>query len=403
VHLFEGSCKNPLLAIEEPPNGGRLAGCRRQCEEYGQDYRQPKIDIYAFYGAAHDFVQGIRLMKAGLHKKIKTVELGDIDYVQPGPGYLTIDVKSTGICGSDLHVYHGAWEISGSQAGGHELAGIVREIGEGVVSVQPGDKVAVEAIFGCGRCVYCRRGLYNVCVDRSIFWGDGHGGFAEYATAHESSVHKIPDELSFEQGSLVEPLAVGYRALKESGATMQDKVAIVGGGSIGQLSLAVAKAVGVRETLIVVKYPKQAEIAKRYGADHIVDISNTNVQEYCNDITAGQGFDVVIETTSSQSAFNDALAVVRRRGTVVLVGVYSGPISADLGNIVGNELRVKGSMCYSYSENLNDFDTTIELIESGKVDPSQIITHRFPLTAIAEAFQTADEKSTGSVKVNVYQ
>lgn len=341
-------------------------------------------------------------MKAAILKNTQTIQVEEVDYLQPDPGYITIDTQSSGICGSDLHAYHGAWGFS-EQAGGHELCGIVKEVGGGVTLFQIGDRVVVEAVSGCGECIYCKQGIYNVCQNLTGFKGNGHGGFAEYTTAHESSVFKVPDNMTFEQGSLVEPLAVCYRALMESGATSQDRVAIIGGGSIGLLCLAVAKAIGVKETLIVVKYPQQAEIAKAYDADHVVNISDTNVQNYCAGITNSMGFDVVIETTSSESAFNDAVSIIRRRGAIVLVGIYTKPVSVNLNNIVVWEVNIKGSMCYSYSGTRNDFVTTIDLIASGKVDPTKIITHRFPLDEATEAFKTANDKSTGSIKVNIYQ
>ncbi len=341
-------------------------------------------------------------MKAALLKSTQSITLEDVDYQKPEAGFLTIDTKSTGICGSDLHRYHGSREFS-DKAGGHELAGIVKDVGEGVTRFKRGDRVIVEAIAGCGECAYCKQNLYNLCQNLTSFSGNGHGGFAEYTTAHDSTVFKIPDEMTFEQGSLVEPLAVCYRALKESGATAHDRVAIFGGGSIGLLCLAVAKAMGVKETLIVVKYPQQAEIAKDYGADHIINISDTNVQDYCSNITDNIGFDVVIETTSSASGFDDAVEIVRRRGTIVLVGIYTKPLSVNLNNIVVREINIKGSICYSYDDAVKEFDTTIAWIMSGKVDPTKIVTHHLPLDKIVEGFKIADDKSTGSIKVNIHQ
>ena len=341
-------------------------------------------------------------MKVALLKNTKTISLEDVDYLKPEPSYLIIDTQSTGICGSDLHSYH---KTSGfhNQAEGHEIAGIVKEVGEGVTRFQTGDRVVVEVVVGCGECMYCKRGFYNVCQNRAWFPGNGHGGFAEYTTAHESAVYKIPDEMTFEQGSLVEPLAVCYRSMMQSGATSQSCVAIIGGGTIGLLNLAVAKAMGVKETLIVVKYPRQADIAKVYGADHIINISDTNVQEYCREITDSIGFDAVIETTASESGFNDAVEIVRSHGIIVLVGVYTQSRTVNLNRIVGQEINLKGSMCYSHSGIVDDVAATIELIATGKVDPTKIITHRLPLDEIVEAFKIADDKSMGSIKVNIHQ
>jgi len=341
-------------------------------------------------------------MKVALLKSTETITLEDVEYQQPEAGFLTIDTKSSGICGSDLHRYHGSREFT-DKAGGHELAGIVKDVGDGVTRFKRGDRVIVEAVAGCGECTYCQQNLYNLCQNLTSFSGNGHGGFAEYTTAHESTVFKIPDDMTFEQGSLVEPLAVCYRALKESGATSQDSVAIIGGGSIGLLCLAVAKAMGIRETLIVVKYPQQVKVAKIYGADHIVNMADTDVQAYCSDITDNMGFDVVIETSSSESGFNDSVEIVRKRGTVVLVGIYTKSLSVNLNNIVVKEINVKGSICYSYHNAVKEFDATIELIMSGKVDPSHIISHRLSLEETIDAFKLADNKSTGSIKVNIQQ
>jgi 2-desacetyl-2-hydroxyethyl bacteriochlorophyllide A dehydrogenase len=282
----------------------------------------------------------------------------------------------------------------------------VQDVGEGVTRFKQGDRVVVEVMVGCGECVYCNQGFYNVCQNRTIFWGNGHGGFAEFTTAHESTLYKIPDEMTFEQGSLVEPLAVCYRSMMLSGATSQSRVAIMGGGTIGLLNLAVAKTMGVKETLIVVKYPQQAKLAEIYGADHIIDVSDesdTNVQESCRDITKGMGFDVVIETTASESGFNDSVEIVRIQGTIVLVGVYTQPRTVNLNRIVGQEINIKGSMCYSHSGIVDDVEATIDLIATGKVDPTQLITHRLPLDEIVEGFKIADDKSTGSIKVNIHQ
>ena len=341
-------------------------------------------------------------MKAGILKNTRTLQVENVEYLQPDPGYLIIDTQSTGICGSDLHSYRKT-EGFRDRAEGHEIAGIVEEVGEGVTKFQPGDRVVVEVIVGCGECIYCKQGFYNVCQNRTWFPGQGHGGFAEYTTAHESTVYKLPDDTTFEQGALVEPLAVCYRSMMLSGATPQDRVAIIGGGSIGLLNLAVAKAIGVQETLIVVKYPKQAEIAQVYGADHIVDVTDTDAQAYCREMTGGMGFDVVIETTSSALGFDDAVGIVRSRGTVVLVGVYTSAISVNLSRVVSQEINLKGSMCYSHSGMVDDVAQTIEWIQSGKVDPTKIVTHRLPFDEIVEAFHIADDKTSGSIKVNLYQ
>lgn len=342
-------------------------------------------------------------MQAAIYQGLEAIQVTEVDYRPPGPGMVVIDTKCTGICGSDLHAYFGHWPQSHTEAAGHETCGVVVEVGEGVTQFSPGDRIAMEVTSHCRSCLYCRKGLYNHCRHRTVSWQGGHGGFAEYTTAHESTVFRLPDCMSFAEGALVEPVAVCCRAVAQGKATHQDRVAVIGGGTIGLYCLAVAKAIGVRETLITVKYEQQVEAARAFGADHIVNIGETDVREYVADLTEGFGLDVIIETIGSAQGFNDALALVRRRGTVVLVGGYHKPLEVDLGPIMNSEPIVTGSLCYGYSGMVTDFDAAIDLIASGRIDATRLVTHQFPLSEIEEAFRVSADKTSGAVKVHVVQ
>ncbi|MCZ6681099.1 MAG: alcohol dehydrogenase catalytic domain-containing protein [Candidatus Poribacteria bacterium] len=342
-------------------------------------------------------------MKAAIYTGIQEIEIQEVERTAPGPGYVTLDTKQAGICGSDLHSYFGHWNQSHTLAAGHETCGIVVEVGEGVTEFQPGDKVTVECFSHCGRCVYCRTGHYNHCLERKWVSHNVHGGFAEYTTAHASGLFKLPDSMSFEEGALVEPLAVSYRAVAQAAATYQDRVAVIGGGTIGQFCLAAAKAAGVKETLITVKYDQQAQLAKELGADHVVHIGETDPKEYVNDLTSGFGMDAVIETVGGGQNFDTALAIVRPRGAVVLVAGYFEPLEVNLSRIVWSEAIVTGSNCYGNSGMDTDFQASIDLITSGKVDATKLVTHRFPLTEVTEAFKVAADKRSGAIKVHLCQ
>ena len=340
-------------------------------------------------------------MKAALYTGIRSIQIQDVEQQAPHPGYVTIDTRCAGICGSDLHNYFGHWNPSATLAAGHELCGIVSEVAEDITYIQPGDRVTAECFSHCGACDYCRTGLYNQCVNRKWFAQNAHGGFAEYTAAHASSVYKLPETMSFEEGALVEPLAVGHRAVAQSGATYRDRVAIIGGGTIGQLCLAAAKAIGVKETLITVKYDQQAQLAQDLGADHIVHISETDVKDHVKALTDNRGMDAVIKTVGTAQNFNDTLAIVRKRGAVVLVAGYHQPLEVDLRRIVWSEAVITGSNCYGYSGMHTDFQMAIDLIASGRVPITQLVTHRFPFADIAEAFRVAADKTSGSVKVHL--
>lgn len=342
-------------------------------------------------------------MKAAIYQGLREIRINEVEPVPPAPGYVLLDTRCTGICGSDLHAYFGHWTQSLTEATGHETCGLVTAIGPGVEDIQVGARVAVEVTSKCGECLYCRRGLYNHCNQRTISWHGGHGGFAEFTTAHASTVFHLPDSMSFAEGALVEPVAVCHRALAQAGATYRDRVGIIGGGTIGLYCLAVARAMGVRETLITVKYDQQHALAEAFGADHIVRIGETDVRAYVDDITSGYGLDAVIETVGSARGFDDALAIIRNCGTVVLVGGYHEPLEVDLGKIMLKEPVVTGSLCYGYSGMATDFDAAIDLIASGRINATRLVTHRFPLENIEEAFQVAADKGSGSVKVHITQ
>ena len=342
-------------------------------------------------------------MKAAIYTGIEEIEVREVERNEPPPGFVLVDTKQTGICGSDLHSYFGNWGQSHEHAAGHETCGVVVALGDGVTKFDIGDRVAVECFSHCSTCTYCETGQYNLCLNRGGISPKMHGGFAEYTSTHQSGLFKLPERMTFEQGALVEPLAVSHRAIARSGANSRDTVAIIGGGTIGQFCLADAVAAGVKETLITVKYEQQAELAKALGADHIVNVGDTDVQEYVKDVTNGIGFDAVIETVGGAENFNIATTIVRKQGSVVLVAGYYKPLEVNLSTIVWSEASITGSNCYGYSGMETDFEAAIELIDSGKVDATKLVTHYYPLEEIQEAFRVSADKTSGAIKVHVCQ
>ena len=342
-------------------------------------------------------------MKAAIYTGIREIEVRQVERSRPEPGQVLIDTRCTGICGSDLHSYFGTWGQSHTTAAGHETCGVVAEVGAGVTGFAVGDTVAVECFSHCGECVYCTTGQYNHCLCRQGISPNTHGGFAEFTAVHASGLFKLPDGMSYEEGALVEPLAVSWRALAQAGAGSRDRVAVIGGGTIGQFALAAAKAVGVRETLITVKYEQQAKLAADLGADHVVHVGQQDLGEYVSDLTDGVGMDVVIETVGAAGSFGDAMSAVRPRGRVVLVSGHYDAAGVDLTRIVWSEALVTGSNCYGISGMETDFDAAIDLIASGRVQATELVSHRLPFDDIAEAFRISADKTRGAIKVHVVQ
>ena len=342
-------------------------------------------------------------MKAAIYTGIEQIAIREVERNEPPSGYVLVDTKQTGICGSDLHSYFGHWGQSHEHAAGHETCGTVVKLGTGVTDFDIGDNVAVECFSHCGKCKYCETGQYNLCRARAWISPNMHGGFAEYTAAHHSGLFKLPETMTFEEGALVEPLAVSHRAVARTGANSRDSLAIIGGGTIGQFCLADAVAAGIKETLITVKYEQQAELARALGADYVVNVGDTDVREYVKDITSGIGFDAVVETVGGAENFNIATTIVRKQGAVVLVAGYYKPLEVNLSTIVWSEAFITGSNCYGYSGMETDFEAAIELISSGKVDAKKLVTHRYPLEEIEEAFRVSADKTSGAIKVHVCQ
>jgi L-iditol 2-dehydrogenase len=343
------------------------------------------------------------MMQAGIYYGPCDIRLEDITIPSLKATHVLIDTKSSGICGSDLHRYYGQWDQPKTKvATGHELSGIVIDVGDQVSGIKEGDRVCAECFTHCGVCHFCQVGLYNLCDDIQYLSRVGPGGFAEYALLAGTSLFKLPDHVTFEEGALVEPLAVAYRAVMQAQVTSLDRVAILGAGTIGLLCLAVAKSMGLHTT-ITAKYEHQVNLAKKFGADHVLQASHTDIAHKIEIITQNRGVDSVIDTVGAAQTFSEATQIIRKGGTICLVGGYTDSLKLFMTPIVSKELQIRGSSCYGYSGLKKDFDVAISLIATNQVDAISIVTHRFPLQDIANAFSVAADKTTGSVKVLINQ
>jgi 2-desacetyl-2-hydroxyethyl bacteriochlorophyllide A dehydrogenase len=346
----------------------------------------------------------MKTMKAAIYSGPRDIRITEIPVPTIKPGHVLVQNKVSGICGSDLHEYFGEWAQTTNIASGHEFSGVVVEVGPKVTSVIEGGNVCAECFSHCGECTFCRTGLYNLCADRRyIGTREGHGGFAEYALLPESSVFSLPDTFSFEEGALIEPLAVAYRSLFRTHPHSSDQIAILGAGTIGLCCVAVANAIGVRNVLVTAKYKQQVRMAETLGADQILLTSAQSYESSLNEAASSDAIDIVIDTVAIEQTFQDALTLIRKGGTICLVGGYTHSFNVSLRPIVSKELQVVGSMCYGYSGMQKDFSAIIELVKRKKVNALPLITHRFPLTKISQAFHTAADKTSGSIKVLITQ
>lgn len=325
-----------------------------------------------------------------------------IEVPSPGPGEVLIDVKASGVCGSDLHQFAGRWQRP-EFAPGHEVAGVITAIGAEVADVQPGDRVCVEPFTYCGSCRYCLAGRYFQCPEMGFLTLTAHGGFAESLLAPSYALYRLPDTVSLEAGALAEPLAVAVHAARLAGISGADGVLVLGAGTIGLMCVAAARHLGSHGVYITARHAHQAEAALALGAAGIL---STETEELRRQIEQhfDRGPEVVMEAVGSAArTFQQAIEVAGKLGRVALMGGNTEPMDGiNLEPVIMKELTIYGSGCYGQIGTRKDFEITLEILESRPEAFEKLITHRFALEEIQEAFETAADKArTKAIKVMV--
>lgn len=350
-------------------------------------------------------------MKAARFHGRGDIRIDDVPEPQVRPGTVKVEVEWCGICGTDLHEYlegpifapaEGApHPLTGETVPvtlGHEFAGVVHEVGEGVDDIRVGERVVVEPYIICGRCDACEQGRYNVCQSLGFVGLSGYGGgFAQYVVAERRWIHPLGD-LGTDVGALVEPLAVAYHAVRLSGAQPSHSALVFGAGPIGLVTTAALRAAGVEQIIVVEPADVRKAKAPGAGADHVIDPTGTDVVAEVNELTRGRGADVSFECAGIDAVLKTAINSTRAGGTCVNVAIWGHEASVAMNDLVFREIRLLGSLAYA-----GDHPATIEMIASGKVDPYQFITGRIGLDDIvADGFDELINNKEENVKILVH-
>jgi len=334
------------------------------------------------------------------------LEVQKVNTPKPGPADVLIQVDSCAICGSDVSLMDRPWPGQpsyGEFIPGHEYSGVVVARGETVDEFQIGERVAVEAHYGCGRCLNCRRGDYTSCLN----YGNrskGHrangfttnGGYAEYVVNHINTVYPVPDQISLEEASLVTNggcVIYGFESL--GGLVAGDVVVVIGPGPLGLMSVQVAKALGADQVILLGTRPDRLKVGLEVGADLLANVRETDPIAFIRDNTKGRGAGVVVETSGSREGPDLALHLCKRMGKVLLIGYPHGPTPADFSYMGINNIHI-----YSVrGEGRANCARAISLMRQGKIKARPLITHRFPLSEIREGFRVFNEREGGAIKV----
>lgn len=319
----------------------------------------------------------------------------DVKVPQPKEDEVLIKVKSVGICGSDLPIFKGIRLVDYPLIPGHEFSGIIIETGNRVGTFKKGDRVVAGLVVNCGKCIYCKQGLESLCDNIYEIGIHVDGAFAEYVIAPEKTLHKLPENMNFNQGASIDPIASAYRPVRKANITSDDVVAIFGPGPIGLYALQIVRTEGAKKVIVVGAHgdEERLDLAQELGADLVINTESEDPVEKIKDYTNGEMADVIIEATGVPVVVDTCLRSLRKNGRLSLAGIFHQPTSIFLGPIVRREFNIKGSICYTWK----DFQECIELVFSGRVKTESIITHEFPLTEMAKALELAYNRK--SIKI----
>jgi L-iditol 2-dehydrogenase len=332
----------------------------------------------------------------------RELRLEDAPVPTPGPGEALVRIRAVGICGSDLHYYAhqriGDLRSASGHVLGHEVAGVVEQLGPGTAGPPPGTPVAVDPAIHCGWCRFCLAGDPNFCKALRFFGSPPTpGALRDFVTHPVRFLHVLPPGLSFPVGATIEPLGVAIHAVNLAHLAIGDSVAVFGCGPVGLLMAAVAQLAGARFTCGVECLPHRRKMAAQLGAGAVLDPAEDDVVGGVRDLTGGDGVDVAFEVAGSGRATTQAVEVVRPGGTVVLVGYWS----ADEVTLPGITAMRKGLTLRFVRRMKHTFPQAIDLVHRGQVNLATLITHEFPLARVAEAFARAEERSPDVVKAVV--
>lgn len=348
-------------------------------------------------------------MKAALKTAEGTFDVTETERpIIPASNFVLARVRVAGICGTDLRHWKKHEPELECHIMGHELAGEVVEVGEDVTNVRPGDRVVIETVMADGVCDYCRIQRYNVCEHLyDVRTQYVSRAYAEYVVGPAEKFYRLPDHVSFEEASLIDTFSVCLHAQHLSGLGINDKVAVIGAGPIGLGQMMLAKASGA-DVIICDVVDSALDLAKALGADAVVNSANEDPVERVKAFTGGRGPDIVFECVGGEMmprTLPQATKMVRRAGKVVIVGGFDDgetSIPLEWQRLQMSEVQLILSASFAMHDIYREQGMVLDLIAKGRIDVKKMITHRFPLDRINEAFDTAQRKQeTGAVFVAI--
>jgi L-iditol 2-dehydrogenase len=337
-------------------------------------------------------------MKQAVMTSPGKIEFRDVPVAEPGPGQALVRMKRIGVCGSDIHVYHGKHATTPYPVvQGHEVSGVIERLGPGVRGFKPGEKVTIQPQVTCGTCYPCRHGAYHICDNLKVMGFQTTGAGSEFFAVEASKLLKFPAFLSFEHGAMVEPVAVGVHAIGRGGGVKGRKVLVLGAGPIGNLTAQVAAGLGASAVMVTDLSDARLEIARACGIKLCVNTGKTDLAAAIKEHLGEDKADLILECVGVQQTIEQAVAVARKGTDIVVVGVFGDKPRVGMGTVQDNELRLIGTLMYQEA----DWRTAIDLIGKGRITLQPLITDRFAFSDYPKAYEHIEHNRDRTMKVMI--
>lgn len=326
-------------------------------------------------------------MRAAYYEGHGSIRVGDCVPVTPGPGQVQLRVANCGICGTDLHIYHGNMDhrVKMPQVIGHETSAVVEALGDGVTDFARGDRVTVMPLDPCHNCPACRAGHAHICQNLKFIGIDVPGGFQALWTVPAHTLLRVPPHVPIQHAALIEPIAVACHDVRMGELKSGEFAMVLGGGPIGTLVALVAKNAGARVVVSEIN-PFRLKLIESLGLETVNPLE-TNLVDFVNAQTGGAGADVVFEVSGAAPAALQMTDLLRTRGRVVMVAVYAKPVPVNLHRFFWRELRLIGARVYERE----DFSEAIALLDGGAVPFDRLITDIYPLDKLKQGFEEMEK------------
>ncbi len=326
------------------------------------------------------------------------IQFRDVERPTPKDNEVILQTRRIGVCGSDIHVYHGMHPYTSFPVvQGHEVGGVVAALGTNVTGLKVGDKITFMPQVTCGKCYPCTHGMYHICESLKVMGFQTGGAAQEYFALPAENVLKLPESISLDQAAMIEPISVTVHAIARGGGVEGKRVLVLGAGPIGNLTAQVARASGAKAVMITDVSPYKVEKARKCGIPYVVNTAQEKLGDALLRDFGPEKADLILECVGVEPTITDAVSNARKGTTIVIVGVFGKKPQIDLGLVQDRELSLVGTLMYQRA----DYECAIKLAASGTLNLEEMITHRFPFERYLDAYHAIEASRGEYLKVMI--